>query len=111
MPVHNRNVQIIDTTLREGEQFAHAHFSLQHKLEIARLLDAFGVEYIETTSPVASPQSEHDLQALVALNLSARILTHTRCNLEDVRRAVACGVQGVNLLFATSSVLRSASHG
>lgn len=111
MPVHNRNVRIIDTTLREGEQFARAHFSLQHKLEIARLLDAFGVEYIETTSPVASPQSDHDLQALGALSLSARILTHTRCNLEDVRRAVACGAQGVNLLFATSSVLRSASHG
>lgn len=111
MPVHNRNLHIIDTTLREGEQFARAHFSLQHKLEIARQLDAFGVEYIETTSPVASPQSEHDLRALVALNLSARILTHTRCNLDDVRRAVACGAQGVNLLFATSSVLRSASHG
>jgi homocitrate synthase len=106
-----RNVQIVDTTLREGEQFAHAHFSHQHKLEIARALDAFGVEYIETTSPVASPQSTHDLQAIVALNLSARILTHTRCNLEDVQRAVACGVHGVNLLFATSSVLRSASHG
>jgi homocitrate synthase len=106
-----RNVQIVDTTLREGEQFAHAHFSPQQKLEIARALDAFGVEYIELTSPIASPQSEHDLQAIAALNLSARILTHTRCQLEDVRRAVDCGAQGVNLLFGTSSILCTASHG
>ncbi|HEX6289683.1 MAG TPA: homocitrate synthase [Herpetosiphonaceae bacterium] len=111
MFVDLRNVQIVDTTLREGEQFAHAHFSRQQKLEIARALDAFGVEYIEVTSPVASPQSAHDLQAIAALNLAAGILTHTRCNLEDVRRAVDCGVHGVNLLFATSSVLRDASHG
>lgn len=105
-----QNVRIVDTTLREGEQFAHAHFSRQHKLEIARALDAFGVEYIETTSPVASPQSERDLRAIVGLGLHARILTHTRCHLEDVRRAVDCGVQGVNLLFGTSAILRRTSH-
>jgi homocitrate synthase len=110
MTGQHRNVQIVDTTLREGEQFARAQFSTQHKLEIARALDAFGVEYIEVTSPVASPQSEQDLQAIVALSRSARVLTHTRCHLDDLRRAVACGVDGVNLLFATSSLLRSASH-
>jgi homocitrate synthase len=106
-----QNPHIVDTTLREGEQFALAHFSHQQKLEIARSLDAFGVEYLELTSPVASPQSEQDLRAVVALDLSANILTHTRCKLEDVERAVDCGVDGVNLLFGTSSVLRQASHG
>jgi homocitrate synthase len=106
-----RNVQIVDTTLREGEQFAHAHFNHQQKLEIAGALDAFGVEYIELTSPIASPQSEHDLRSIVALGLSANILTHTRCNLHDVHHAVDCGVDGVNLLLGTSSVLRQVSHG
>ncbi len=106
-----RNVQIVDSTLREGEQFAHAHFTSQQKLDIARTLDAFGVEYIELTSPIASPQSEHDLRSIVASGLSANILTHTRCNLQDVRRAVDCGVDGVNLLFGTSAILRNASHG
>jgi homocitrate synthase len=107
----SRNVQIIDTTLREGEQFAHTHFTTDQKLAIAHALDAFGVEYIELTSPVASPQSEHDLRAIAHLDLQAGILTHTRCNLEDVRRAVDCGVHGVNILFGTSTFLRAASHG
>ena len=51
-----RAVRIIDSTLREGEQFALAHFSPTQKLAIARLLDRFGVEYLELTSPCASPQ-------------------------------------------------------
>lgn len=40
------NFSIIDSTLREGEQFATAHFTTEQKLQIARALDDFGVEYV-----------------------------------------------------------------
>src|SRR5918998_2046441 len=90
---------LVDSTLREGEQFAPARFTTDQKIAIARMLDAFGVDYIEATSPVASPQSERDLRTLANLPLQARLLTHTRCAAEDVRRAIDCGVDGVNLLF------------
>jgi homocitrate synthase len=56
-------INLVDSTLREGEQFARAHFTTDQKITIARTLDRFGVDYIEATSPVASPQSEHDLRA------------------------------------------------
>ncbi|MGO8686724.1 MAG: homocitrate synthase [Candidatus Dormibacteria bacterium] len=102
---------IVDSTLREGEQFAGAEFTTQQKLDIIAALDEFGVEYIEMTSPAASPQSEADLRAAVAARPRARVLTHTRCSIEDVDRALATGVDGVNVLFATSDVLRRASHG
>ena len=46
--------KLIDSTLREGEQFARASFRTEDKLEIARALDAFGVDYVEVTSPAAS---------------------------------------------------------
>ena len=105
------NISIIDSTLREGEQFARARFTTDQKVAIAEALDAFGVEYIEATSPVASPQSERDLRTLTALPLRARILSHTRCTLEDARRAVDCGVDSVNLLFGTSRFLQNHSHG
>jgi homocitrate synthase len=101
---------IVDSTLREGEQFAGAHFSTAEKLEIIAALDDFGVEYIEMTSPAASPQSDADLRAAVAAKPRARVLTHTRCRIEDVDQALAAGVDGVNVLFATSDVLRRASH-
>src|SRR5918997_4081285 len=99
-------VALVDSTLREGEQFARARFTTDQKLAIAAALDAFGVEYIEATSPAASPQSERDLRTLTALPLRAHILAHTRCTLQDAYRAVECGVDGVNLLFGTSQLLR-----
>ena len=38
------NFAIIESTLREGEQFANAFFSSEQKVEIAHALDEFGVE-------------------------------------------------------------------
>lgn len=102
---------LVETTLREGEQFATAHFTSEQRLMIARELDAFGVEYIELTSPAASPQSARDLATIASLGLRARVLTHTRCHKDDVQLAVEHGTQGVNMLFATSEQLRRVSHG
>jgi homocitrate synthase len=103
--------KIIDTTLREGEQFSKASFNTEDKLEIARALDTFGVEYIEVTSPAASPQSQRDASQLVKLGLASRVITHSRCVLDDVKAAVDTGVRGIGLLFATSRILRDSSHG
>jgi homocitrate synthase len=106
-----RNWYIIDSTLREGEQFALGNFTLADKIELVKALDAFGVEFIELTTPVASPASRRDCEAIAALGLRARILTHTRADLRDARVAVECGVDGLDILFGTSSELRRFSHG
>ncbi|MHB8488145.1 MAG: homocitrate synthase [Candidatus Dormibacteria bacterium] len=103
--------RIIDSTLREGEQFALAHFTVEQKLVIAAALDRFGVDYMELTSPVASPQSESDLRRVARTERRFRLLTHVRCNLDDARLAVDTGVDGVDVLIATSSRLRPVSHG
>ncbi|GAO02393.1 homocitrate synthase [Anaeromyxobacter sp. PSR-1] len=103
--------KLIDSTLREGEQFAHGTFRTEDKLEIARALDTFGVEYVEVTSPAASPQSQRDAAQIVKLGLGARVITHSRCVLDDVRAAIDTGVRGIGLLFATSRILRESSHG
>ena len=102
---------IIDSTLREGEQFALGNFTLDDKVEIAKALDAFGVEFIELTTPVASPESRKTCETIAGLGLNAKILTHTRAHMEDAQVAVECGVYGVDLLFGTSSELRAFSHG
>ncbi len=109
MPLHN--AAIIESTLREGEQFANAFFSSEQKIEIARMLDAFGVEYLELTSPASSPRSRFDCEQVARLGLRARILTHTRCHLDDARIAVETGVAGIDVVFGTSSFLREFSHG
>lgn len=102
---------IIDSTLREGEQFAKTNFSTGQKVEIALALDDFGVEYIELVSPSASPNSFRDARIIAGLNLKLKVLTHTRCHLEDAKLAVETGVSGIDILFGTSSILREFSHG
>ncbi|KAI8663547.1 Homocitrate synthase, mitochondrial [Fusarium keratoplasticum] len=109
--VNLANFSIIDTTLREGEQFATAHFDTETKIKIAQALDEFGVEYLELTSPAASEQSKLDCQAICKLGLKAKILCHIRCNMDDARIAVQTGVDGINMCIGTSAQLMKHSHG
>ncbi|MBN1231369.1 MAG: homocitrate synthase [Anaerolineales bacterium] len=105
------NFSIIDSTLREGEQFINAFFTTDQKIQIANLLDEFGVEYLELTSPMASPQSFEDCKIIANLGLNAKTLTHVRCHIDDARQAVETGVDGVDIVIGTSSYLREFSHG
>ncbi|KKO99242.1 homocitrate synthase, mitochondrial [Trichoderma harzianum] len=91
--------KIIESTLREGEQFANAFFDTETKIKIAKAL------------PVSSPQSYEDCKTICGLGLKAKILTHVRCNMEDAKKAVECGVDGVDLVIGTSSFLQKYSHG
>jgi homocitrate synthase len=105
------NYAIIESTMREGEQFVGTNFTSDQKVEIAWALDALGVEYLELTSPLASPQSEADCRRIARLGLRAKILTHVRCRLEDAQLAVDTGVDGVDVVIGASSYLRQFSHG
>ncbi len=102
---------IIESTLREGEQFANAFFTSEQKIEIAHSLINFGVEYLELTSPAASPQSRLDCERIASLGLRAKILTHVRCHMDDAKLAIDTGVDGIDVVFGTSSYLREFSHG
>lgn len=102
---------IIESTLREGEQFQGSHFTTQDKLEIARVLDEFGVEYMELTTPIASPQSEDDLRAVAKMPRRFRLLTHIRARMDEAKLAVDCGVDGVDVYIGTSPYMRQYSHG
>lgn len=102
---------IIDSTLREGEQFSTATFDIEQKLTIVEMLDNFGVEMIEMTSPCASPQSETDIRTIMRQGFNTRILTHIRCNKNDAIRALETGVHGIDVVIGTSPQLMQHSHG
>ncbi len=68
------NVQIYDTTLRDGNQAIGIGLSLRDKLEVAEKLDALGVHYIEGGWP--NPTNEIDSRfypEVHKLNLKAKI--------------------------------------
>jgi 2-isopropylmalate synthase len=49
-------VYLFDTTLRDGAQTTGVDFSLDDKKQIAGLLDALGIDYVEGGYPGANPQ-------------------------------------------------------
>eukprot|EP00659_Diplonema_papillatum_P014362 gene14362-22029_t len=103
--------KIVDSTLREGEQYDTCNFSTQDRVFIAKMLDKLGVDYIEMLNPVASAQAFNDCRALSDLHMErAKILTHVRCDMRDVTAAVESGVHGVNMYMATSEILVAHSH-
>lgn len=53
-------VKLFDTTLRDGNQARGLSFSLEDKLAIARLLDGFGIHYIEGGWP--NPTNQLDVE-------------------------------------------------
>ncbi|ERF76525.1 hypothetical protein EPUS_09006 [Endocarpon pusillum Z07020] len=103
------NFRIIDSTLREGEQFATAFFDTAQKIKIAKALDDFGVEYIELTSPAASEQQvEFTFYGPLGnegLDFDPHPVPHGRR--KDSR---STGVDGINVAIGTSSHLMKHSH-
>lgn len=107
----NPRFELIDTTLREGEQFSTADFKLDEKIAIAKLLDQFGIKFIEVTSPVVSNEAFHHCKKIASLDIKAKVLTHVRCSKEDIIRAIDTGVDGLNLYFGTSYYSTTYGHG
>ena len=68
-------IALFDTTLRDGTQSEGLSFSVEDKIKIARLLDGFGVRYIEGDYPGANPKDEEFFRRASELNLKQARLT------------------------------------
>ena len=51
-----KNIQIYDSTLRDGAQSEGISYSLQDKIHIANALDSLGVAYVEAGNPGSNPK-------------------------------------------------------
>ncbi len=88
-------IEILDTTLRDGEQEPGIIFTKEDKVEIARKLDAAGVHRIEAGCPMTSAEDAAAIKAICALGLKAKIYCFVRGVLTDMDVAKDCGVDGV----------------
>src|SRR5919108_2965134 len=103
--------EILDTTLREGEQTPYVNFTIDEKLEIARLLDEVGVEMIEAGDPNVAPSVAKAVEKIAALGLRAEVVAHSIASRSSIERAKACGAQRVAIFYATSKIhLESKLH-
>jgi len=102
-----RRVSILDSTLREGEQHPGVSFTVKQRIQIAWMLDYFGVDQIEI-SPVISKDHEQATKMIIKAGLKADILAHCRAIKQDIDVALACDAEWVATYMSVSDVqLRS----
>ncbi len=97
-------VEILDSTLREGEQTPYVNFMVDEKVEIARMLDRVGVEMIEAGDPSVSPNVFRAVKRIASLGLSAEIVAHSLATRSGIAKAAECGVARVVVFYPTSKI-------
>ena len=83
-----------DSTLRDGEQAAGVVFSPDQKLQLARMLDKAGIQFIEAGFPAVSHQEAESLKRIAHAGLNAKITCLSRAMEADIDLAASCGVWG-----------------
>ena len=106
--MEQQRVLIFDTTLRDGEQAPGFSLSPAEKLQLARQLDALGVDIIEAGFPIASPA---DAEAVRSISTEIRrpvIACLARCVRADLDKAawsIAPAARGrIHTFIATSDL-------
>jgi 2-isopropylmalate synthase len=107
-PMGKDHVRIFDTTLRDGEQAPGFSLRPSEKLQLARQIDALGVDIIEAGFPIASPA---DAEAVRQISTEIRrpvIACLARCHRADLERAawaIKPAAQGrIHTFIATSDL-------
>ena len=65
-----KKVQIFDSTLRDGAQARGINYSVTDKLNVLRLLDDLGVDYIEAGNPASNPKEREFFEKAADLELN-----------------------------------------
>ena len=88
-------IKIHDITLRDGEQQTGVVFTKDDKVRIAEALAEAGIHRIEAGMPAVSAADEAAIREIVKRDLGPEIYAFSRCMIDDVKRALDCGVSGV----------------
>ena len=83
----DNNVQIFDTTLRDGEQVPGCKLNTDQKLVIAEQLDNLGVNIIEAGFPVSSPGDFRSVEEISKIVKNATVCGLTRSVENDIKVA------------------------
>ena len=98
-----KKIRILDSTLREGEQHPGVSFSNKQRIQIAWMLDSFGVDQIEI-SPIVSEDHHEATKVIRKQGLTADIVAHVRAIKSDVDRALDCDTEWVATYMGISDI-------
>ena len=82
-----KRIRIFDTTLRDGEQSPGCSMNLSEKIEMARQLEALGVDVIEAGFAIASPMDHKSVKTIAAAVTNCTVASLARCTKGDIDAA------------------------
>ena len=96
-------IGILDSTLREGEQHPGVSFTNKQRIQIAWMLDYFGVDQIEI-SPIISNDHAVATKTIIKQGLSADIVAHGRALKKDIDVSLKCDATWVAAYLGISDI-------
>ncbi|MEW5759455.1 MAG: homoaconitate hydratase [Candidatus Thermoplasmatota archaeon] len=114
--IHNYNVEanlkrslpekiyFWDETLRDGEQTPGVFFTLDEKVELAKILDEIGIEIINCGIPAISEGEKKAVKAIANEGLRAKVLGACRTLKSDIDACLDADVDEVSPFIACSDV-------
>jgi len=104
MTPKTRNIRILDTTLRDGEQTPGVSLTTDDKIEIAQQLNKLGVDIIEAGFPSSSEGEKRVVKDIAKLGLTSKVCALSRCTHKDIDAALDCNVDLIHVFIPTSPV-------
>ena len=100
----NREIKIVDTTLRDGEQTAGVVFANNEKITIAQMLSDLGVDQLEVGIPAMGGDEKDAIKKICKRNLKSSIMAWNRAVIGDIEQSIDCGVDAVAISISVSDI-------
>lgn len=99
-----KKIQIFDSTLRDGAQARGINYSVRDKINVLKLLDTLGVDYIEAGNPASNPKEREFFTKVADVELkNSKLVAFGSTRRKDTNAADDAGVQA--LLSAGTDVV------
>ncbi|MHA1488709.1 MAG: homocitrate synthase/isopropylmalate synthase family protein [Promethearchaeota archaeon] len=100
-----------DDTLREGEETPGTYFTIDQKIEIAKLLEEMGIPEVEVGYAAGIQEHAETFKALKREKIKMKLSSHARLYAEDIKKEVddiiAAEADHINFLLVPSPALKS----
>ena len=102
--INSKEIYIVDTTLRDGEQTAGVVFANEEKVIIAPMLSDVGVDQLEVGIPAMGGDEKEAIKEIVKRNIKPSIMAWNRAVISDIEQSIDCGVDAVAISISVSDI-------
>ncbi len=102
--IKEKEIKIVDTTLRDGEQTAGVAFANHEKVTIAQTLSDMGVDQLEVGIPTMGGDEKATIKAICKRDLKSSIMAWNRAVITDIEQSIDCGVDAVAISLSVSDI-------